>query len=93
MQHSKKVVLAKVTSERVADWWLGHLDNQWFRSLEKAVQDEWGVTPLHIREGGVRHSANLAPPFNINFSLFPLCRIWRKSLTVLQSTCLSDRAQ
>ncbi|KAF8334688.1 uncharacterized protein EI90DRAFT_2914698 [Cantharellus anzutake] len=42
----------KIEIERTADWWLGRLDDRWFRALEKAVQDEWGVRPLRIREGG-----------------------------------------
>ncbi|KAG6811024.1 hypothetical protein H0H92_009327 [Tricholoma furcatifolium] len=42
----------KVTVEHSADWWLGNLDDHWFKSLESAVQDVWGVAPLRIREGG-----------------------------------------
>ncbi|KZW01583.1 glutathione degradosome [Exidia glandulosa HHB12029] len=41
-----------VTIERKADWWLGDLDSDWFLALESAIKDEWGVTPLRIREGG-----------------------------------------
>lgn len=37
----------------MADWWLGRLDDEWFRFLEASVRGEWGVTPLRIREGGV----------------------------------------
>jgi di- and tripeptidase len=37
----------------MADWWLGDLDDPWFKALERAVQDEWGTEPLRIREGGV----------------------------------------
>ncbi|KAG6900398.1 hypothetical protein C0993_011386, partial [Termitomyces sp. T159_Od127] len=42
----------KVKVEHKADWWLGNLDDHWFKSLESAVQDVWGVAPLRIREGG-----------------------------------------
>ncbi|KAG6886585.1 hypothetical protein C0992_003273 [Termitomyces sp. T32_za158] len=42
----------KVNVEHKADWWLGNLDDHWFKSLESAVQDVWGVAPLRIREGG-----------------------------------------
>ncbi|EIN12463.1 Zn-dependent exopeptidase [Punctularia strigosozonata HHB-11173 SS5] len=35
-----------------ADWWLGNLDDRWFKALERSVRDEWGVEPLRIREGG-----------------------------------------
>jgi len=38
--------------DRTADWWLGALDDDWFRSLEKSVKDEWGVQPLQIRKEG-----------------------------------------
>ncbi|GLB38271.1 putative zn-dependent exopeptidase [Lyophyllum shimeji] len=42
----------KIKVEHTADWWLGKLDDPWFKSLESAVQDVWGVAPLRIREGG-----------------------------------------
>ncbi|KAJ7725375.1 hypothetical protein B0H16DRAFT_1594756 [Mycena metata] len=42
----------KVSVEHTADWWLGELDDFWFKALESAVQEEWGMEPLRIREGG-----------------------------------------
>ncbi|KAF8158262.1 hypothetical protein B0H34DRAFT_657084 [Crassisporium funariophilum] len=42
----------QVNVEHTADWWLGSLDDHWFKALESAVQEEWGVAPLRIREGG-----------------------------------------
>jgi hypothetical protein len=39
--------------DRTADWWLGELDDDYFRALENAVRDEWQAEPLRIREGGV----------------------------------------
>jgi di- and tripeptidase len=42
-----------VNVDHTADWWLGSLNDPWFRALEAAVRDEWGVDPLRIREGGV----------------------------------------
>ncbi|KAJ7134317.1 hypothetical protein C8R44DRAFT_662695 [Mycena epipterygia] len=41
-----------VNVEHTADWWLGELDDFWFKALESAVQEEWGMEPLRIREGG-----------------------------------------
>ncbi|KAH9480318.1 putative di- and tripeptidase DUG2 [Psilocybe cubensis] len=41
-----------VNVKHTADWWLGDLEGHWFESLESAVQEEWGVAPLRIREGG-----------------------------------------
>ncbi|KAF5360448.1 hypothetical protein D9756_004816 [Leucocoprinus leucothites] len=35
-----------------ADWWLGELDDPYFKALESAVKEEWGMEPLRIREGG-----------------------------------------
>ncbi|WFD36510.1 hypothetical protein MCUN1_003393 [Malassezia cuniculi] len=35
-----------------ADWWLGKLDAPYMRALAQSVEDEWGVAPLHIHEGG-----------------------------------------
>lgn len=43
----------QVTVDHSADWWLGSLDDPWFKALESAVQEEWGEEPLRIREGGV----------------------------------------
>ncbi|KAF9778662.1 Zn-dependent exopeptidase [Thelephora terrestris] len=42
----------EVKIDHKADWWLGRLDDEWFGFLEASVRDEWGVTPLRIREGG-----------------------------------------
>ncbi|KAG6865510.1 hypothetical protein C0991_001941 [Blastosporella zonata] len=42
----------KVKVEHSADWWLGNLDDHWFKALESAVQDVWDIAPLRIREGG-----------------------------------------
>ncbi|THH19346.1 hypothetical protein EW146_g1817 [Bondarzewia mesenterica] len=42
----------KVAIDHTADWWLGNLEHPWFKALEGAIQDEWGVEPLRIREGG-----------------------------------------
>ncbi|CAE6432865.1 unnamed protein product [Rhizoctonia solani] len=42
----------KVRVDRTADWWLGELDDEYFRALEDAVRDEWQAEPLRIREGG-----------------------------------------
>lgn len=36
-----------------ADWWLGELDDPYFKALANAVKEEWSVEPLRIREGGV----------------------------------------
>ncbi|CUA72557.1 putative di-and tripeptidase DUG2 [Rhizoctonia solani] len=41
-----------VQVDRTADWWLGELDDEYFRALEDAVRDEWQAEPLRIREGG-----------------------------------------
>ena len=43
----------KINIDHTADWWLGNLDDHWFKWMETAVQEEWGVEPLRIREGGV----------------------------------------
>ena len=43
-----------MTIDHTADWWLGDLNDLWFKALETAVREEWGVEPLRIREGGVR---------------------------------------
>ena len=43
----------KINIDHTADWWLGNLDDHWFKWLESAVQEEWSIEPLRIREGGV----------------------------------------
>ena len=47
------ITTSKVKIDHAADWWLGRLDDEWFGFLETSVREEWGVTPLRIREGGV----------------------------------------
>ncbi|KAF5381886.1 hypothetical protein D9757_007553 [Collybiopsis confluens] len=42
----------KYTINNPADWWLGELNHPWFKALENAIHEEWGVEPLRIREGG-----------------------------------------
>lgn len=42
----------EVTVKHAASWWLASLDSPYFRALEDAVADVWGVQPLKIREGG-----------------------------------------
>ncbi|KXN88158.1 putative di- and tripeptidase DUG2 [Leucoagaricus sp. SymC.cos] len=42
----------QVDVEHTADWWLGELDDPYFKVLENAVKEEWGMEPLRIREGG-----------------------------------------
>jgi hypothetical protein len=43
----------QVGVNHTADWWLGNLDDPWFKALEGAVHETWGEEPLRIREGGV----------------------------------------
>ncbi|KAG8878994.1 hypothetical protein FRB97_002042 [Tulasnella sp. 331] len=38
--------------DRTADWWIGNLDHPLFKALDRAIEEEWGVKPLRIREGG-----------------------------------------
>ncbi|KZT56318.1 glutathione degradosome [Calocera cornea HHB12733] len=42
----------KISVDHKADWWLGKLDDRYFLALEGAIEQEWGVRPLRIREGG-----------------------------------------
>ncbi|KZP01327.1 glutathione degradosome [Calocera viscosa TUFC12733] len=42
----------KISVDHKADWWLGKLDDRFFLALEGAIEQEWGVRPLRIREGG-----------------------------------------
>ena len=46
--------MVQITIDRTADWWLGDLKGRYFKALEHAVEAEWGLKPLRIREGGVR---------------------------------------
>jgi di- and tripeptidase len=39
-----------VVISQQADWWLGDPENRGFKTLKKAVAEEWGVDPLYIRE-------------------------------------------
>lgn len=71
-----------------ADWWLGDLEDDWFRKLEEAIESVWGVTPLRIREGGVR--VLFYPPILYVlrvYSRFPPCPSWRRCLGVMLCIC------
>jgi len=41
-----------VNIDTASDWWLGDINGSWFKALEGAIREEWGVDPLRIREGG-----------------------------------------
>lgn len=41
-----------VKIDNSTDWWLGDIKGAWFKALEGAIQEEWGIEPLRIREGG-----------------------------------------
>ncbi|KAJ1913434.1 hypothetical protein IWQ60_009207 [Tieghemiomyces parasiticus] len=41
-----------VTIRNTADWWLGDTTHQYFKAAERAVESQWGVKPMLIREGG-----------------------------------------
>ncbi|KAI7900282.1 uncharacterized protein BX663DRAFT_554178 [Cokeromyces recurvatus] len=41
-----------VTIENVADYWLGDLNSKYFKAVERAIEEEWNLKPLYIREGG-----------------------------------------
>jgi hypothetical protein len=82
----------------MADWWLGDLDDWWFKALESAVRDEWNVEPLRIREGGVSHTLVLSVPLpDVHVSsldsLYPPYRIWKRNSVVMHFTFLLVRAR
>ena len=59
------------------------MDDFWFKSLEDAVREEWGVEPLRIREGGVSlFTLPITPDIHDYTSPFLLSRISRRSLPV-----------
>lgn len=51
--------IVQISVNHTADWWLGDLEDYWFKALQSAVHEEWGVEPLRIREGGVSVFCNL----------------------------------
>ena len=63
-----------VVVEHKADWWLGDPENRGFKSLEKAVREEWGMEPLYIRE--VRLPP-LSPLSTIFFIFWVMFNFWR----------------
>ncbi|KAI8889099.1 Zn-dependent exopeptidase, partial [Backusella circina FSU 941] len=40
------------TIESAAEYWLGNPDSKYFKAVERAVEEEWNIKPLYIREGG-----------------------------------------
>ncbi|KAG1459314.1 hypothetical protein G6F56_006190 [Rhizopus delemar] len=41
-----------VDIQSVAEYWLGDLNSKYFKAVERAIEDEWKMKPLYIREGG-----------------------------------------
>jgi acetylornithine deacetylase/succinyl-diaminopimelate desuccinylase-like protein len=41
-----------VNVDHKADWWLGSLDDPWFKALEAAVRDEWVWSPCPSARSG-----------------------------------------
>ncbi|KAI8977252.1 WD40-repeat-containing domain protein [Mycotypha africana] len=48
--HSDNTI--SVIIESAAEYWLGDLNSKYFKAVERAIQDEWQMKPLYIREGG-----------------------------------------
>ncbi|KAK4514768.1 60S ribosomal protein L17B [Mucor velutinosus] len=42
----------KVDIQSSADYWLGDPDSEYFKAAERAIENEWHIKPLYIREGG-----------------------------------------
>ncbi|KAG1226404.1 hypothetical protein G6F35_002934 [Rhizopus arrhizus] len=42
----------RVDIQSVAEYWLGDLNSKYFKAVEKAIEEEWKMKPLYIREGG-----------------------------------------
>lgn len=41
-----------VEINHLADWWLGEVESPYFKAMAREVEQEWGIEPLYIREGG-----------------------------------------
>lgn len=42
----------KITIGHRANWWLGKVKSPYFKLAEQAIEEQWKMKPLHIREGG-----------------------------------------
>lgn len=71
----------QVQVDRTADWWLGELDDEYFRALEGAVRDEWQVEPLRIREGGVSATCDvILVKHSDNYTVYSVCSVSGKGI-------------
>lgn len=50
IQGSDNMISVKI--ESAAEYWLGDLNSKYFKAVEKAIENEWHLKPLYIREGG-----------------------------------------
>ncbi|RHZ75258.1 hypothetical protein Glove_216g180 [Diversispora epigaea] len=41
-----------ITIDNKTDWWLGDIGSKYYKATEQAIEQEWGIKPLYIREGG-----------------------------------------
>lgn len=44
--------MIQVEIKNTADYWLGDCNSKYFKAAERAIEQEWGIKPLYIREGG-----------------------------------------
>jgi len=42
----------EITVRNIGDWWEADTDSRLFKAAERAVEREWNLEPLHVREGG-----------------------------------------
>ncbi|KAF7729747.1 hypothetical protein EC973_003825 [Apophysomyces ossiformis] len=58
-QHVKQTFNAMNSENKIsieiqsaAEYWLGNPESEYFKAVEKAIEQEWKIKPLYIREGG-----------------------------------------
>ena len=44
--------MKQVRIESSAEYWLGNPEGGYFKAVERAIEKEWDMKPLYIREGG-----------------------------------------
>ncbi|ORZ15957.1 hypothetical protein BCR42DRAFT_416210 [Absidia repens] len=42
----------EIDIQSASEYWLGNPDSEYFKAVERAIEHEWNIKPLYIREGG-----------------------------------------
>lgn len=65
--------------ESSAEYWLGNPEGAYFKAVERAIEKEWDMKPLYIREGGSIPAVRFLEKFcNAPAVHLPMGQVWER---------------